>query len=116
MLDDRAFASLTSLLLLFNLLSLLALGAHVCIVTIELAVKAHHTFILRVVLLVFAQELIQLIGVTRFLLAVGRLVSYDSTVVTAYSHLAALGLDRVPPLRIIFLVATTIATPTLLLL
>lgn len=51
--DYRSLACLTCFLLLLNFLSLLSFWAHVSVVAVKLTVKAHYTFILGVIFLVF---------------------------------------------------------------
>ena len=62
--------SLLGLLFLLNSMIFLSLRTHVGVVTISLAVKAHDTFLLRVVFLICSQKFVQLVFIHGFFLAV----------------------------------------------
>lgn len=90
LLDDWRFADLLCILLLLHLLCFLALGAHIGVMAIELAVEAHDSFVLRVVFFVGCKELVKLFWVARLLLAVRGLVADDPASVAPDSLLLLL--------------------------
>ena len=92
LLDYRGTTRLLCLLFLLDLLSLASLRTDICIMTVKLAVETHDTFCLRILLLILSQQLIQLLRITGFFLAVCWLVPKLTAVMASDATLALISL------------------------